>query len=125
MDRLGLRTRMAVPAFSLVQLLPEDWGTRLFLAYWLAFGHFVAGCFTVGMVVSKGKFRSVPELWLLVAYWMPIVLGLGCLFTPLRNRSSAIEFLFGCVLAALVLAASFPIVGGARLALRKRRLARP
>jgi hypothetical protein len=116
---------LLLATFLCVKAFPDSRREFSGLAPLLLFGHAASALMTMGMLISHGRFRRVPEMWFLVAYWLPIALGIGSWLSPLRNRGSSSEFLVACFLAAMILAPVFPIVGGVRLALLKRRLARP
>jgi hypothetical protein len=81
--------------------MPAD-GLALFGVAPLQFASLIM---TFGMLISRGKFRRVPEFWVLVAYWIPLAIGI------LGPRG----YMRFCKVGIFLAAVAFPVVGGLRL----------
>jgi hypothetical protein len=77
---------------------------------------------TVGLLISDGKFRRAPELWLVLGYGLPVALGMHELMNARwPDRMPSEPFVRACALAAVLVAASVPIAAALRLLTRRSR----
>ena len=86
---------------------------NILLATLAVVGHAVSIALTILMVVQRARFRSLPEFWLMVGYWLP----LASLFVATAIASRELSHV--CLFIVVGWAGFLPICGAVRLFRRR------
>ena len=90
--------------------------------------HLGAGGATLAMLLTGGRYRRVPEFWLLCAYWIPLTgfLLLAFLRGASEDRGKSLDGLMhACMVATVAFVAALPLAAIARRVIALHRSPTP